>query len=761
MLNLSTNRHFGAITAVVMALAVTLCGTLYYYAQVNDIQTSGIVMQYETELFGRDVITLEIEADPDDWQEMLDNATQEQYISCNVTVNGTKFENVGIRPKGNSSLTSVASSDSDRYSFRIKFDEYVDGQTCFGLDQFVVNNIQSDATYMKEYLSYELMNFMGVTTPLYTYADISVNGETWGFYLAIESYRESFLARTYGSTSGNLYNVKMSGMGEKPGGQDGGADFKPPELAQGDGPNDGNTAPQTGDPSVKQTSVGPDDGQGGEPPAFPDDNTDGGGGTGQRPSAPSDSQSGGAGKAPSAGAPNESGQPTAGGDDTLDGETESGSGQPSAGDDFTGGGTDGENRQTDRGGKMGGMMGFGGSGGGSLQYTDDSIDSYSSIFDNAVLSKTGEEDMERVITALQKLSEREELEEYFDVDQIIRYFAVHTVVVNLDSYVSSMQQNFYLYENDGVVTILPWDYNLAFGGFQSGSTDSVVNFPIDTPVSGVSVEDRPLLAMILENEEYAERYHSYLQKIVDEYYNSGLFETSVEKLKARISDYVRNDPSAFYTYEEYEAAVPQLVELCKLRAESIEGQLNGSIPSTTEAQNEDSSKLVSAASVSLSALGAQGGGMGGGGGFSFPGGDQDFDPEDGGFGETTLDPELLEQVREIIGESTEVDSLTEEQRAQLSELGLTEEEITSMTQMLSRFSGMGGGQRGFGGMQFPGQGNGDESSGGATEALGRPDGVGSVQTQSFSPESIAVLASCTGLLVLALVAAKLLRRRVR
>lgn len=117
------------------------------------------------------------------------------------------------------------------------------------------------------------------------------------------------------------------------------------------------------------------------------------------------------------------------------------------------------------------------------------------------------------LEALKALSEGQDLEKYFDVDQILRYFAAHTVVVNLDSYSSTMAQNYYIYEKNGKLSILPWDYGLAFGGFQSDDASSVVNFPIDTPVSGVSMEDRPLLNKLLENEEYMAKYHEYLQQL--------------------------------------------------------------------------------------------------------------------------------------------------------------------------------------------------------------------------------------------------------
>ena len=77
---------------------------------------------------------------------------------------------------------------------------------------------------------------------------------------------------------------------------------------------------------------------------------------------------------------------------------------------------------------------------------------------------------------------------------MLRYFVVHTFVCNGDSYTGSMVHNYYLYEADGVLSMIPWDYNLAFGGFDAGSgAKSVVNSPIDSPVSGGSLEDRPMI----------------------------------------------------------------------------------------------------------------------------------------------------------------------------------------------------------------------------------------------------------------------------
>ena len=167
---------------------------------------------------------------------------------------------------------------------------------------------------------------------------------------------------------------------------------------------------------------------------------------------------------------------------------------------------------------------------------------------------------------------------------------------------------------------MPRDYNLSFGAFQSGSASDAVNFPIDTPVaSNIEMEDRPLLNQLLAVEEYKEKYHQYLQEIVTNYFDSGLFELTITKLDALISSYVKEDATAFYTYEEYQTAIEELKEYGALRAESIRGQLDGSIPSTWAGQQEDSSALVDASSIDLNVMGMQGGGNMGGG----PGSQQD------------------------------------------------------------------------------------------------------------------------------------------
>lgn len=159
------HRHFAKFVAVLTAAAV--CLSLLAAAAgdflVEALGGKGVTMEYESALFDTDtVLDVNIRIDADAFQEMLDNAINEEYVSCDVEVGGKTFTNVGIRPKGNTSLSSIVNDpDSDRYSFKLEFDKYVEGQTCFGLDKLVLNNNYADATNMKEAIAYDMYRFLG------------------------------------------------------------------------------------------------------------------------------------------------------------------------------------------------------------------------------------------------------------------------------------------------------------------------------------------------------------------------------------------------------------------------------------------------------------------------------------------------------------------------------------------------------------------------------------------------------------------------
>lgn len=626
-----SNRHITKIIAVIMAFSLCLCFAAMYFSAELTAAAGGkaVSMSYESELFDTDVImTVNILMDEDDWQEMLDNALEEEYYACDVEVNGKTFYQVGIRTKGNTSLSSVVNDPTtDRYSLKLEFDHYVDGQTCFGLDKLVLNNNYADATNMKEALCYDMFQFLGADASLYNYAEISVNGEYRGVYLALEAVEDSFLLRNYGTEKGALYKpegMEMGGDkqdGNKPGG---GGDREDagnmPDFGDISGGNDGGPGgdmPNFGDFSA-------DDFSDGEMPDFSNFSENGefsGEDNGNPPSRPEDgADREDAGNMPGGGdMPNFSNFSENGGFPGGDGDREKSSdildfSDISDGDDgrpggemlnfdgSDGGDMPGKNDRAD----FGGMGGFSkSSGGADLNYTDDDLDSYSTIWDGEV-TDTKKADHKRVVKALKNISEGTDLETYMDIDNLLKYMAVHVFSVNMDSLSGNMAHNYYLYESNGQLNLIPWDYNLAFGGMGTnggmggGSSDSateVVNSAIDNAFSGTEFFDT-----LMENETYREQYYAYLNQLVEEYVYGDGFETFYNRTRNLIDTLVETDPTAFYTYEEYQTAADTLYQIVKLRAQSIEGQLNGTIPSTSEEQS-GSDALIDASSLSISAMG--------------------------------------------------------------------------------------------------------------------------------------------------------------
>ena len=179
------------------------------------------------------------------------------------------------------------------------------------------------------------------------------------------------------------------------------------------------------------------------------------------------------------------------------------------------------------------------------------------------------------------------LEEIIDVDSLIRYFAVNTYLVNLDSYQSEKMQNYALYINEtGRATIIPWDYNYSFGVYGLGSASDVINFDIYNPVINTTLKDRPLLNVILQNDEYKTLYEKYLNDITiiaseggttsdGDTYEENNFATILNKYNKLLNNIYGNDPTAFYTLDEYNKATTSLKELIEQRSEAVLNQLNG------------------------------------------------------------------------------------------------------------------------------------------------------------------------------------------
>lgn len=642
------------------------------YGIVGRVDSAESKYTYAEHIFQDGTVNeINIEIDEDDWQDMLDNPLEEEYHQANLTINGETVGNVAIRTKGNNSLTSVANSDSDRYSFKIDFDYYDDNGNYYGLKKLCLNNNYSDNSSMREYISYKIMGALGLEVPGCGYSHITVNGEEWGLYLAVEAIDETFLATHFDDATGDLY---------KPEGQDGtGAD---------------------------------------------------------------------------------------------------------------------------------------------LVYNGDDISSYTGLN-----LKTNEDtsDGKEIIALMKALEDGENLEDVLDVESALKYIAANVALANFDSYLGNTTHNYYLYEENGYFTIIPWDMNLAFGGFGGGEVDiyeptsqsmgggpdrerkneaDTQNGDTATDVAstamqadnqlqppdsgnmqgggqpqppdnsnqtengqpdkqnmggnppelpdGIDAEDmpqgmpsmgsseKPLVTTLLANETYLSMYEGYLREIAEKYLTQDYMTAMVSKIHDLIAPYVQNDPTAFCTYEEFEQACStdptdpySLVYYAVNMAESIENQLDGGEPTF----NTSSMK---------------GGGMGGGnGGPDFGGGE--MPGRDGASAETTA--------VNLAGEASvdTADTPKQAENAEISASAAVDTQVDSGQQ-----SGQGSGQQ-------SGQESGQESAapdfGGGGKRENPPDlpegggGKNGGESRVTLSECLPMIAICGGVFAVGVVVLILFKRK--
>ena len=565
---MSTSKQINklCLAAVAVTLALTI---LFLFGGSLGLPAAARTVKYESTLFDTSYVH-QIDIVMNDWEGFLETCENEEYATCTVVVDGKKHANIAIRAKGNTSLSSVKSMGSQRYSFKLEFDHYESGKSLDGLDKLCLNNLIQDNIMMKDYVVYTMMREFGADAPLCSFAYLTVNGEDWGLYLAVEGVEDSFLARNYGADPGELYKPDSMSFG---GGRGNGKDFNIEDFRV-DSEEEGQSETEPGGSDSGEAGSG---GEGGD---FP------GGFSGERPG---NDPGGFSGEQPGNGPGGFSGEQPGNGPGGFSGE------QPGNGP-----------------GGFGGFS-FGGMGGDDvkLQYIDDDPDSYSNIFDSAKTDVTAA-DQERLIASLKQLNAYTELEEVLDLEEVLRYFVVHIFVCNGDSYTGSMVHNYYLHEEDGKLGMIPWDYNLAFGTFQGGDASGTVNSDIDSPVSNGSVDDRPMVGWIFSDEIYTEQYHALFAEFLAEWFDSGKLETLISDTADLLRPYVEKDPTKFCTAEEFEQGVEALTQFVTLRGEAVGRQLAGD------------ETAVDTTGLNLSDMGTMGGGNGGG----FPGGG---DSGEGGF----------------------------------------------------------------------------------------------------------------------------------
>ncbi len=440
----------------IVIIIISFIASIFIYEYFSK---PSVITNYEEGIFDTfRVHKIEIELADKDLNDLRSNPLLKNKYKANVIIDGESFNDVSFATKGEFTLEAAVKANSSRYSYKINFGKYNKEQSYYGLDKINLNNVYSDYTYMKDYISYFIMRNNGVYAPLCSYANLYINGEEAGLYSIVEEVEDSFISRNEISSDSILYK---------------------PENNNKD-----------------HILLGSD-----------------------------------------------------------------------------------------------------------LLYRGRDTNNYIDIFDNAQ-SKIDEDDEERVIDAIEALSSNDldKINEYWDMDSVINYFAVNNYLLNFDSYIGINSKNYFLLENDKF-TILPWDYNMSFGafsdkGFGTVSNTLIINYPIDTPLYNVDIDDRPLWRVV--HDFYLDKYHERIKEVISK---SSLYKSEIKRVFTLIKKSVKKDCTSFTDYESFAYAINVLKSTIDYRTESIRGQLNGSIPSTSEGQEKEFAKLVRVKDINIYDMG--------------------------------------------------------------------------------------------------------------------------------------------------------------
>jgi hypothetical protein len=150
----------------------------------------------------------------------------------------------------------------------------------------------------------------------------------------------------------------------------------------------------------------------------------------------------------------------------------------------------------------------------------------------------------------------QEIEKVLDVDEALRFFAVSAGILHLDNYIG-IGHNTYLYEVNGKFSLIPWDLNMTFGTFNGGiRKDGIINYYIDEPTAG-PMNRFPLVDRLLSYEPYLEKYHGYMQELLDGPFSLDVILPRVDRLAELVRPYAKEDTEMFYSYEDWERCLTE------------------------------------------------------------------------------------------------------------------------------------------------------------------------------------------------------------
>lgn len=138
-----------------------------------------------------------------------------EWSEATLEFDGARWDHVGIRYKGNSSLQSAYASGGDKYPFKLDFDEWedtyptIDNQRFFGFKQLNLSSNYNDGTGMREKVVSDLFREFGVPAAHTAFCEVYLDrgeGPTFiGLYTLVEEVDDTVYEEQFADDEGNLY----------------------------------------------------------------------------------------------------------------------------------------------------------------------------------------------------------------------------------------------------------------------------------------------------------------------------------------------------------------------------------------------------------------------------------------------------------------------------------------------------------------------------------------------------------------------------
>ncbi|MFN0098772.1 MAG: CotH kinase family protein [Gemmatimonadaceae bacterium] len=137
------------------------------------------------------------------------------YVNVALRFGGKRWDHVGFRLKGNSSLAAAWRGGKFKLPFRLKLDQFakdfprIRGQRFYGFRELSFSPAVADASLIRERLASELLRASGVgaaRTAFYrVWVDFGGGSRYVGLYTAVEVIDDTYPLSAFGEDDGNLY----------------------------------------------------------------------------------------------------------------------------------------------------------------------------------------------------------------------------------------------------------------------------------------------------------------------------------------------------------------------------------------------------------------------------------------------------------------------------------------------------------------------------------------------------------------------------